>query len=59
MTAISLVPEDTGEQLNMFEQSDGRLRLEALDRSLDKVQNKYGKGVVKPASVLKNDIGVD
>ena len=59
VTAISLVPEDTGEQLNMFEQSDGRLRLEALDRSLDKVQNKYGKGVVKPASVLKNDIGVD
>lgn len=57
VTAIHLTGQESG-QLSLFEKPMDK-RLEALDRSLDKIRAKYGKGVIKPASILKNDLGID
>lgn len=56
VTAISLT-EGEG-QLSFFDKP-ADARLEALDRSLDQIRGKYGKGAIKPASILKNDLGID
>lgn len=57
VTAIHLSEGESG-QISLFDQLTDK-RLEALDSSLDKIRAKYGKGVIKPASILKNDLGID
>jgi DNA polymerase-4 len=45
--------------MSLFEDAGGTARREALERSVDALRQRYGKSVIKPASVLKNDIGID
>ena len=59
VTAIGLCGEDEGEQLSLFEAGVDDTKQEALERSMDKLKQRYGKSVVKRASVLKNDLGID
>ncbi|MDR1439394.1 MAG: DNA polymerase IV [Clostridiales bacterium] len=59
VTAISLTGEGDGGQMTLFESAGGTERREALERSLDELRRRYGKSVIKPASILKNDIGID
>jgi DNA polymerase-4 len=59
VTAINLTDEDNGGQLSLFDDAPDTARQEALERSLDKLRQRYGKAVVKPASVLNNDLGIE
>ncbi|MFA6948895.1 MAG: DNA polymerase IV [Eubacteriales bacterium] len=54
--AISLVPQGTPQQLNMFENTERRLKCDSLDRALDSLREKYGIHSVTQASYLKPDI---
>jgi DNA polymerase-4 len=59
VTAINLTDEGNGGQLSLFDNAPDTARQEALERSLDALRNRYGKSVVKPASALKNDLGIE
>jgi DNA polymerase-4 len=59
VTAINLTDEGNGGQLSLFDDTPDTARQEALERSLDALRNRYGKSVVKPASALKNDLGIE
>lgn len=59
VTAIHLVDEGDGGQLSLFGDSAEDEKREALERSLDKLRQRYGKTVVKRAAILKNDLGVE
>ncbi|MDR3207056.1 MAG: DNA polymerase IV [Oscillospiraceae bacterium] len=60
VTAINLTDGEESGQLSLFEappQADPKQ--EALDKSLDDLKSRYGKTVVRPASILKNDLGIE
>jgi len=59
ITAINLVDEDFGGQISLFGDESLDAKQEALEQTLDVLKQKYGKGIIKPASVLKNDIGIN
>ena len=59
ITAINLVGDEYNEQLSLFDVPSEGDRQESLERSIDKLKQKYGQGIIKPASVLKNDLGID
>lgn len=58
VTAINLADEQESEQLNFFENAADNSKLEALDYSMDEIRAKFGKGVLKSATALKNDLGI-
>ena len=60
VTAINLVGENEAEQINLFagEFDAAEKKQAALDSSLDTLKQRFGRGVVQPAAVLKNDIGL-
>jgi len=59
VTAINLVGDDFGGQISLFGDSADNKRQESLELTKDKLRKRYGKGIIKPASVLKNDLGID
>jgi len=59
ITAINLVGDEYNEQLCLFNETSEDDRQESLERTIDKLKQKYGKGIIKPAFVLKNDLGID
>ena len=58
VTAINLTDGDAGEQMSLFDEGCGEVKQEALEKSKDKLRQKYGKAVIKPAAALKNDLGI-
>jgi DNA polymerase-4 len=59
VTAINLTDEDDRGQLTLFDDDAADTsKQEALERSLDALKQRYGKSVVKPAALLKNDLGI-
>ena len=58
VTAISLHGGEGG-QLSLFDAPQEETRGDALDSTLDEIREKFGKGAVKRASILKNDLGID
>lgn len=58
VTAIQLVSENESEQISFFSKPQNNAKLEALDRSKDKIRAKFGNDAIKPASILKNDLGI-
>ena len=60
ITGQNLVPEaDAGEQLDLFHRdaSPRREKREQLERALDQIRTKYGKGAISPsATALGEDI---
>lgn len=59
VTAISLCPQEEGEQLSLFSPPQDTKKQEALARSADAIRQKYGRGALRPAAILKNDLGID
>jgi DNA polymerase-4 len=60
VTAINLTGEGDSGQLSLFTQASAEEeKLERLDHSLDRLKHKYGRAVIKPASVIGNDLGID
>ena len=58
ITAINLVDEDYGGQISLFGDTSDT-KQEALEQTIDTLKQKYGKGIIKPASVLNNDLGIE
>ena len=60
ITGINLSDEEDDEQISLFQALDHKLQdAEKLERTLDKIRNKYGVGAINYGQVLKNDIGID
>jgi DNA polymerase-4 len=59
LTAIKLTAESDGGQMSLFEEGPDDSKQEALEQSLDALKKKYGTSIVKPASVLNNDLGIE
>lgn len=60
VTGINLCDEDDDQQMNLFQSLDDNLiGAERLERTLDKIRNKYGVGAINYGQVLQNDIGID
>jgi DNA polymerase-4 len=60
VTGINLSDEDHDQQINLFQSLDDSLiGAERLERTLDKIRNKYGVGAINYGQVLQNDIGID
>ncbi len=60
ITALALSDTPTAEQLNLFEEkARDDTRREQLEKSIDKIKNKYGKTSILEASALHNDIGIE
>lgn len=63
VTAMKLVPPDQAvEQVSLFgaDQVDARRKKdEQLAKALDTIREKYGRGIIKSASIVRNDLGID
>ena len=61
ITALKLVPEAfAAEQLSLFEEDlSGREKRERLEKAVDGIREKFGRGSVLPGGVLGNDLGID
>ena len=59
VTAINLTDESDGGQISLFSDMAGDDKQESLERTLDELRQKYGESAVKPAVVLKNDLGIE
>ena len=60
VTAINLhSASDECPQLSFFDIEEEEDKDEKLDMTLDKINEKYGKNAIKPASFIKNDIGIE
>lgn len=53
VTAIQLLPAESAEQLDLFTDPERRERLQALEQSVDKLRDKYGRTAVAPAVTLR------
>lgn len=53
--------EEASEQMSMFEENSPlkREKQEHLEKALDKIRGKYGKGAVSYGSVIGNDLGIN
>ncbi|HWR24397.1 MAG TPA: DNA polymerase IV [Feifaniaceae bacterium] len=61
VTALKLVPEGmAAEQISLLEDSRPRReKRERLEKTLDTIRDKFGRGSILPSSVLHNDLGID
>ena len=60
VTALNLQQSSQSRvQLSFFDIEQDDERDEKLDLTLDKINEKYGKNAIKPASLIKNDIGIE
>ncbi len=58
ITALNLAADaDTG-QLSFFEEESGG-KQEKIERAVDGIRNKYGKGAITLGVSINNDIGID
>ena len=59
VTAINLTSSfEAQAQLSFFDSEPNDEKEKKLDSTLDKINEKYGKNSIKPASFIKNDIGI-
>jgi DNA polymerase-4 len=61
ITGGNLVPEDQSfEQLSLFAKPDAQdlKKQEYLERTLDRIREKFGRDSVSRAGILKNDLGI-
>ncbi len=61
ITAMKLIPEELAtEQLSLFEaDSAGREKRERLEKAVDGIRERFGRGSVMSGGVLGNDLGID
>lgn len=59
ITAINLTSEDEEEQLNFWNSAETTEKGEKLERTMDKIRDKYGSSSISFGRVLKNDIGIN
>ncbi|MDR3278200.1 MAG: DNA polymerase IV [Oscillospiraceae bacterium] len=59
VTAINLTDERDGGQTSLFDDARDTAKQEKLAQAIDALKLRYGKSVIKSASILKNDLGID
>lgn len=59
VTAIQLCSGEEEEQLSLFSPPRDVKKQEALAQSADAIRKKYGRASLRPAAILKNDLGID
>lgn len=60
VTAIGLTNGQEAQQMSLFgEPQKENAKRENLEKSLDTIRQKYGKGAIAPGNVVQNDIGLD
>lgn len=63
ITGMNLISGDSGggEQLSLFSDKDqavSREKRERLETAMDKIRGRYGRGIITPAGVIGNDLGI-
>ncbi len=60
VTGINLKDENENQQISLFQTAnEKRDKLEKLERTIDEIRLKYGRGAVNFGQILQNDIGID
>ncbi|MCI8440933.1 MAG: DNA polymerase IV [Provencibacterium sp.] len=59
VTAIHLCDAEQGEQLSLFASPKDTEKQEALAQSADAIRRKYGRSALRPAAILKNNLGIN
>lgn len=60
ITGIGLTDEKLEEQLSIFTASNqGREKTEKIERTLDRIRNKYGSSAITVGRIINNDIGIE
>ncbi|MBR2973294.1 MAG: DNA polymerase IV, partial [Clostridia bacterium] len=62
ITGINIEHQDNcGVQLSLFEDvnTEKHEKLERLEKGIDKIRSKFGKGAITFGSALGNEIGID
>lgn len=57
VTGGGIVPEDSAEQISFFDAEKNPKR-ENLEKTLDKIREKYGKDSVQSGNIINNDLGI-
>ncbi|MBE7033474.1 MAG: DNA polymerase IV [Ruminococcaceae bacterium] len=57
VTGGGIVDENASEQISFFDEAKNP-KQENLEKTLDKIREKYGKDAVQNANIIKNDIGI-
>ena len=52
--AISLVPMDYTEQIDLFYDAEKTSRIEAIDKAVEEIRSRYGYNAIKNATLLDN-----
>ena len=58
VTGTGLVSDNAPEQL-LLVPDDATEKREKLETVIDEIKNRYGEDKIKPAGIMKNDIGID
>lgn len=58
VTGSGIISADIGGQMSFFEDEDEK-KEEKLELAIDKIRKAYGKGSIKKASIINNDLGID
>lgn len=58
VTGMGLVSDNAPEQL-LLVPDDATEKREKLETVIDEIKNRYGEDKIKPAGIMKNDIGID
>jgi DNA polymerase-4 len=60
VTGIDLVPEDVSRQMNFLDDAgEDEERIETLERTVDRIRDKYGGAAIAYGRVIGNDIGIE
>lgn len=60
ITGINLIDENDDQQISIFPvDNDRREKIENLERTIDEIRSKYGRGAVNFGQIMNNDIGID
>jgi DNA polymerase-4 len=60
ITGIGIVPEDISMQMNFLDDAEGNEeKVEALERTVDKIRDKYGGTSIFYGRLIGNDIGIE
>ncbi len=57
VTGNGIIPEDSAQQISFFDEEKNP-KQENLEKTLDKIREKYGKDSVVSANVINNDLGI-
>ncbi|HAL63499.1 MAG TPA: DNA polymerase IV [Clostridiales bacterium] len=58
VTGSGMISAEMGEQISLFDDEKEK-KEEKLELAIDKIRKAYGKGSIKKANIINNDLGID